>query len=73
MKDLVSQKDFGPVGDSGGIWRMVGSANNRKLNKYLQARTILNKHEYQRYLLLTNLTTDKGRGRAWLRLVKIEA
>jgi len=54
VKDLVSQKDFGP-GDTGGIWRM--------------ARTILNKHEYQRYLLLSSLTTDKGRGRAWLRSV----
>ncbi|XP_023221437.1 sorting nexin-29-like isoform X1 [Centruroides sculpturatus] len=30
-------------------------------------RTILNKHEYERYLMLKNTSTDVGRGRAWLR------
>lgn len=30
-------------------------------------RTILNKHEYERYMLLKNISTDTGRGRAWLR------
>lgn len=30
-------------------------------------RTVLNKHEYERYMLLKNINTDIGRGRAWLR------
>ncbi|XP_035211143.1 sorting nexin-29-like [Stegodyphus dumicola] len=30
-------------------------------------RIILNKHEYERYMLLKNIHTDIGRGRAWLR------
>ena len=32
-----------------------------------QAHSLLTKHEYERYLLLPSLTTDAGRGRAWLR------
>ncbi|KFM73226.1 Sorting nexin-29, partial [Stegodyphus mimosarum] len=30
-------------------------------------RIILNKHDYERYMLLKNIHTDIGRGRAWLR------
>lgn len=30
-------------------------------------RTILNKHEYERYMMLKNTSTNIGRGRAWLR------
>ncbi|XP_022248128.1 sorting nexin-29-like isoform X3 [Limulus polyphemus] len=30
-------------------------------------RNHLNKHEYERYMLLKNISTDIGRGRAWLR------
>ena len=33
----------------------------------MQARTVLNQHEQERYLVLDSLTTDTGRGRAWLR------
>ena len=51
--ELVLSHGMREPGDSGSIWRMV--------------RTILNKEEYQRYLLLSSLTTDRGRGRAWLR------
>ena len=53
--ELVLSHGMREPGDSGSIWRMV--------------RTILNKQEYQRYLLLSSLTTDRGRGRAWLRSV----
>jgi len=35
------------------IWRVV--------------KTLLNKHEHERYLMLKNISTDTGRGRAWLR------
>ena len=38
---------------SGGVWRIV--------------RTILNRHEFDRFSGLKNVTTDTGRGRAWLR------
>ncbi|KAB7501028.1 Pleckstrin homology domain-containing family M member 1, partial [Armadillidium nasatum] len=30
-------------------------------------REFLTKHEFDRFLLLRNVTTDEGRGRAWLR------
>ncbi|XP_054716261.1 sorting nexin-29-like [Uloborus diversus] len=30
-------------------------------------RLVLNKHEYERYMLLKNIHSDTGRGRAWLR------
>ena len=30
-------------------------------------RLHLTRHEYERYLLLVNISTDAGRGRAWLR------
>ncbi|XP_069192024.1 sorting nexin-29 [Procambarus clarkii] len=30
-------------------------------------RELLTRHEYERFLLLKNITTDVGRGRAWLR------
>jgi len=53
VKDLVSN-NFGTT-ENGGVWRIV--------------RTILNKHEYERYLMLANVTNDTGRGRAWLRSV----
>jgi len=53
VKDLVSN-NFGST-ENGGVWRIV--------------RTILNKHEYERYLMLANVTNDTGRGRAWLRSV----
>ena len=53
--ELVLSHGMREPGDSGSIWRMV--------------RTILNKEEYQRYLLLSSLATDRGRGRAWLRSV----
>ena len=33
----------------------------------VQARTVLNQQEQERYLVLGSLTTDTGRGRAWLR------
>jgi len=53
VKDLVSN-NFGST-ENGGVWRIM--------------RTILNKHEYERYLMLANVTNDTGRGRAWLRSV----
>jgi len=53
VKDLVSN-NFGQT-ENGGVWRIV--------------RTILNKHEYERYLMLANVSNDTGRGRAWLRSV----
>eukprot|EP00092_Neocalanus_flemingeri_P018720 GFUD01020275.1.p1 GENE.GFUD01020275.1~~GFUD01020275.1.p1 ORF type:complete len:796 (+),score=193.24 GFUD01020275.1:230-2617(+) len=53
VKDLVSN-NFGST-ENGGVWRIV--------------RTILNKHEYERYLMLASVTNDTGRGRAWLRSV----
>jgi len=53
VKDLVSN-NFGST-ENGAVWRIV--------------RTILNKHEYERYLMLANVTNDTGRGRAWLRSV----
>jgi len=53
VKDLVSN-NFGST-ENGGVWKIV--------------RTILNKHEYERYLMLANVTNDTGRGRAWLRSV----
>ena len=30
-------------------------------------REFLSRHEYERYLLLSNIVSDEGRGRAWLR------
>ena len=53
MKELVSN-NFGSSQNSG-VWRII--------------RTVLNKHEYERYLMLSNITNDAGRGKAWLRSV----
>ena len=52
VKDLVSN-GFGSTDTAGGVWRVV--------------RTILNKHEYERFSGLKNVTSDIGRGRSWLR------
>ena len=52
VKDLVSN-GFGSQDTAGGLWRIV--------------RTVLNKHEYERFTGLKNVTSDSGRGRAWLR------
>ena len=56
VKDLVLN-NFGST-ENGSVWRIM--------------RTILNKHEYERYLMLANVTNDTGRGRAWLRSVPNE-
>jgi len=56
VKDLVLN-NFGST-ENGGVWRIM--------------KTILNKHEYERYLMLANVTNDTGRGRAWLRSVPNE-
>ena len=52
VKDLVSN-NFGATEAAGGVWR--------------GGRTILNKHELERFAGLKSVTTDTGRGRAWLR------
>ena len=52
VKDLVSN-GFGSSDSAGGLWRIV--------------RTVLNKHECERFAGLKNVTSDSGRGRAWLR------
>ena len=52
VKDLVSN-GFGSTDTAGGLWRIV--------------RTVLNKHEYERFSDLKNVTSDSGRGRSWLR------
>ena len=52
VKELVSN-GFGSSDTAGGIWRIV--------------RTVLNRHEYERFSGLKNVTSDSGRGRAWLR------
>lgn len=53
VKDLVTNNFGLNETVSPPIWRIV--------------KTVLNKHEYERYLLLKNITNDTGRGRAWLR------
>lgn len=52
---LKNVKDLvsGSSSDSGGMWRVV--------------RTVLNKHELERFSKLQNIMNDLGRGRAWLR------
>ena len=52
VKDLVSN-GFGSSDTAGGLWKIV--------------RTVLNKHECERFAGLKNVTSDSGRGRAWLR------
>ena len=52
VKELVSN-GFGSSDTAGGLWRIV--------------RTVLNKHEYERFSGLKNVTSDSGRGRSWLR------
>ena len=52
VKELVSN-GFGTSDTGGGLWRIV--------------KTVLNKHEYERFSGLKNVTSDSGRGRSWLR------
>ena len=51
VKDLVSNSSN--TSEAGGVWRVV--------------RTVLNRHEFERFSGLKCVTTDIGRGRAWLR------
>ena len=51
VKDLVSNNSNSS--DDGGMWRII--------------RTVLNRHEFDRFTSLRSVHTDAGRGRAWLR------
>ena len=46
---------------------LVGGGDLESKNLWTLVKIILNTSEHQRFLLLTNISTDQGRGRAWIR------
>ncbi|GFY50133.1 sorting nexin-29 [Trichonephila inaurata madagascariensis] len=63
-----TNKSFLPLRHVTGMMKGLNILNNECEPVFWQiVRLVLNKHEYERYMLLKNIQTDIGRGRAWLR------
>lgn len=63
-----TNKSFLPLRHVTGMMKGLNILNNDCEPVFWQiVRLVLNKHEYERYMLLKNIQTDIGRGRAWLR------
>ncbi|CAL1283396.1 unnamed protein product [Larinioides sclopetarius] len=63
-----TNKSFLPLRQVTGMMKGLNILNGEAESVFWQiVRLVLNKHEYERYMLLKNITTDIGRGRAWLR------
>ncbi|XP_055950101.1 sorting nexin-29-like isoform X5 [Argiope bruennichi] len=63
-----TNKSFLPLRHVTGMMKGLNILNNEAEPVFWQiVRLVLNKHEFERYMLLKNITTDIGRGRAWLR------
>lgn len=63
-----NNKSFLPLRHVTGMMKGLNILNGETDAVFWQlVRTVLNKHEYERYMLLKNIHTDIGRGRAWLR------
>jgi len=49
------------------VRELVGGGELEGRSLWGVARSLLNQQEQQRFLLLTHVTTDLGRSRAWIR------
>nr|XP_042903600.1 sorting nexin-29 isoform X4 [Parasteatoda tepidariorum] len=63
-----TDKSFLPLRHVADMMKNLNIINNEAEPSFWQiVRLVLNKHEYERYMLLKNIKSDIGRGRAWLR------
>ncbi|GIY19299.1 sorting nexin-29 [Caerostris darwini] len=62
-----TNKSFLPLRHVTGMMKGLSILNESEPVFWQIVRLVLNKHEYDRYMLLKNIQTDIGRGRAWLR------
>ncbi|KAG8191163.1 hypothetical protein JTE90_016675 [Oedothorax gibbosus] len=61
-----TNKSF-PLRQVTGMMKGLNILNEAEPSFWQIVRLVLNKHEYERYMLLKNIQSDIGRGRAWLR------